>query len=241
MAGGLSRARCWLEWGGLQCRIRIPVQSWFRFILLAARRVASHPFAQNAKEWGTPFRGGACNEKQKRWATRRGPCGFSIWGYDMQPVVSVAVRPKTSSDREKMDRALSMLVQEDPTLRVKTDGGQTVICGMGELHLEITVDRMTREFSVDAHVGKPKVIYLEPVVLAEIKVPNGFSGAIVDDLRARGGRIESVSPNIRAFVPLAKMLGYVEHIRKITRGTGTFSIDFARYEETTQLIPAPGD
>ena len=81
------------------------------------------------------------------------------------PVISVAVEPKTKSDQEKMGVALSKLAQEDPTFKVNTDpdSGQTIISGMGELHLEIIVDRMMREFSVEANVGKPQVAYRETI------------------------------------------------------------------------------
>ncbi len=82
-----------------------------------------------------------------------------------EPVISVAVEPKTKSDQEKMGMALSKLAQEDPSFRVRTDeeSGQTIISGMGELHLEIIVDRMKREFKVEANVGKPQVAYRETI------------------------------------------------------------------------------
>ncbi len=81
------------------------------------------------------------------------------------PVISVAVEPKTKADQEKMGIALQKLAQEDPSFRVKTDeeSGQTIISGMGELHLEILVDRMLREFKVDAEVGQPQVAYRETI------------------------------------------------------------------------------
>ncbi len=81
------------------------------------------------------------------------------------PVISVAVEPKTKSDQEKMSQALGRLAQEDPSFRVRTDeeSGQTIISGMGELHLEILVDRMRREFKVDANIGKPQVAYRETI------------------------------------------------------------------------------
>jgi elongation factor G len=80
-----------------------------------------------------------------------------------EPVISIAIEPKTKSDQEKMGIALSKLAQEDPSFRVHTDeeSGQTIISGMGELHLEIIVDRMKREFKVEANVGKPQVAYRE--------------------------------------------------------------------------------
>jgi len=81
------------------------------------------------------------------------------------PVISVAVEPKTKADQDKMGQALGRLAQEDPTFRVHTDSetGQTLISGMGELHLEIIVDRMKREFGVDANVGRPQVAYRETI------------------------------------------------------------------------------
>ncbi len=81
------------------------------------------------------------------------------------PVIDVAVEPKTKGDQEKMGQALAKLAQEDPTFRVHTDTdtGQTIISGMGELHLEILVDRMMREFGVEANVGKPQVAYRETI------------------------------------------------------------------------------
>jgi len=80
-----------------------------------------------------------------------------------EPVISQAVEPKTKSDQEKMSVALGKLAQEDPSFRVKTDeeSGQTIISGMGELHLDIIIDRMKREFGVEANVGKPQVAYRE--------------------------------------------------------------------------------
>ena len=82
-----------------------------------------------------------------------------------EPVIQVAIEPKTKADEEKMSTALGKLSDEDPTFRVKTDedSGQTLISGMGELHLEILVDRMVREFSVQANIGKPQVAYKETV------------------------------------------------------------------------------
>ena len=82
-----------------------------------------------------------------------------------EPVISQAVEPKTKADQEKMGMALNRLAQEDPSFRVQTDEetGQTIIGGMGELHLEIIVDRMKREFNVEANVGKPQVAYRETI------------------------------------------------------------------------------
>jgi len=99
-----------------------------------------------------------------------------------EPVISVAVEPKTKSDQEKMGIALSKLAQEDPSFRVRTDeeSGQTIISGMGELHLDIIVDRMRREFSVEANVGKPQVAYRE-TIRAAVEAEGKF-------VRQSGGR-----------------------------------------------------
>ena len=89
-----------------------------------------------------------------------------------EPVISVAVEPRSVPDQEKMAVALSKLAQEDPSFRVRTDEetGQTIISGMGELHLDIIVDRMRREFSVEANIGKPQVAYRERILnTAEIE------------------------------------------------------------------------
>ncbi len=98
------------------------------------------------------------------------------------PVISVAIEPKTKADQEKMGIALSKLAAEDPSFRVHTDEetGQTIISGMGELHLEIIVDRMQREFTVDANVGKPQVAYRE-TIRATVKTEGKF-------IRQSGGR-----------------------------------------------------
>jgi elongation factor G len=81
------------------------------------------------------------------------------------PVIQLAIEPKTKADQEKLGMAIAKLAQEDPTLKVSTDQdtGQTIIAGMGELHLEIIVDRMQREFNVGANVGKPQVAYRETI------------------------------------------------------------------------------
>ncbi|MDQ6988729.1 MAG: elongation factor G [Mariprofundaceae bacterium] len=99
-----------------------------------------------------------------------------------EPVISVAIEPKTKADQEKMGVGLGKLAAEDPSFRVKTDEetGQTIISGMGELHLEILVDRMRREFNVDANIGKPQVAYRET-----IRGSGKFEGKFV---RQSGGR-----------------------------------------------------
>jgi elongation factor G len=93
-----------------------------------------------------------------------------------EPVIHVAVEPKTKADQEKMGMALNRLAQEDPSFRVRTDeeSGQTIISGMGELHLEIIVDRMKREFGVEANVGAPQVAYRETIRKSVDKVEGKF-------------------------------------------------------------------
>lgn len=99
------------------------------------------------------------------------------------PVISVAIEPKSKADQEKMGVALSRLSEEDPTFRVRTDEetGQTIISGMGELHLEIIVDRMKREFKVEASVGRPQVAYREAIRKAVFNVEGKY-------IRQSGGR-----------------------------------------------------
>ena len=100
-----------------------------------------------------------------------------------EPVISIAVEPKTRPDQEKMGLALGKLAQEDPSFKVHTDdeSGQTIISGMGELHLEIIVDRLKREFKVDANVGKPQVAYRETICKPVEKAEGRF-------VRQSGGR-----------------------------------------------------
>ncbi|QGW75722.1 elongation factor G [Pseudomonas alkylphenolica] len=100
-----------------------------------------------------------------------------------EPVISVAVEPKTKQDQEKMGIALGKLAQEDPSFRVKTDEetGQTIISGMGELHLDILVDRMKREFNVEANIGKPQVSYREQITKDNVEIEGKF-------VRQSGGR-----------------------------------------------------
>jgi elongation factor G len=113
-----------------------------------------------------------------------------------EPVIGLAIEPKTKQDQEKLSAALGRLSDEDPTFRVRTDDetGQTVISGMGELHLEIIVDRLMREFSVDANVGAPQVAYRETVRKRVDKVEGRF-------VRQTGGRGQfghvyiSIEPN----------------------------------------------
>jgi len=127
------------------------------------------------------------------------------------PVISVAVEPKTKSDQEKMSIALGKLAREDPSFRVATDqeSGQTIISGMGELHLEIIVDRMRREFKVEANVGQPQVAYRETIRKTLQRVEGKH-------IRQTGGRGQ-YGHVIIAVEPLAAGGGF-EFINKISGG-----------------------
>jgi elongation factor G len=126
-----------------------------------------------------------------------------------EPVINVAVEPKTKQDQEKMGMALSKLAQEDPSFRVWTDeeSGQTIIAGMGELHLEIIVDRMKREFGVEANVGKPQVAYREAITKS---VEQEYKHAKQSGGRGQYGhvwlRIEPVEPG-SGFVFVNEVVG----------------------------------
>ena len=110
-----------------------------------------------------------------------------------EPVISVAIEPKTKADQDKLGKALGSLSDEDPTFRVHTDEetGQTIIRGMGELHLEVLVDRMMREFNVEAHVGKPQVAYRETITQPVEKVEVRY-------VRQTGGRGQFARRRARA-------------------------------------------
>jgi elongation factor G len=279
-----------------------------------------------------------------------------------EPVISVAIEPKTTADQDKMGVALRALSEEDPTFRVRADEntGQTIISGMGELHLEVLVDRMLREFKVRASVGRPKVAYretitrpvrsearfvrqtggrgqyghvvldlkpaekgagfsfengiaggvipkeyipavekgvreamesgvlagyplvdieaqlvdgsyhevdssemafkvagsmalkdgvqkaapalLEPIMKVEVVAPDEYTGDIVGGLSSRRGQIEGLEPHsqgiqaIRALVPLGEMFGYATDLRSMTKGRGTYTMEFAHYAEVPDSV-----
>ncbi|AFP85741.1 translation elongation factor EF-G [secondary endosymbiont of Heteropsylla cubana] len=141
-----------------------------------------------------------------------------------EPVISVAVEPKTKADQEKMGLALSRLAQEDPSFRVWNDeeSGQTIIAGMGELHLEILIDRMRREFNVEANVGKPQVAYRE-TIRSTVEQEGKF-------IRQSGGRgqfghiwlrIEPMEPGGKGYEFLNEIVGGVvpkEYIPAVDKG-----------------------
>ena len=114
------------------------------------------------------------------------------------PVINVAIEPRTKSDQEKLGTAIQRLAEEDPTFQVRTDEetGQTIISGMGELHLEVLVDRMRREFKVEANIGRPQVAYRETIRRKVEKVEythkkqtggSGQYGRVLINLEPTGG------------------------------------------------------
>ena len=128
-----------------------------------------------------------------------------------EPVIHVAVEPRSVADQERMTIALSKLAQEDPSFRVRTDDetGQTIIAGMGELHLDIIIDRMRREFNVEANVGKPQVAYRETIrSMVEIEARH---------VRQTGGRGQFAHVVVR-FEPLEKNKGSYEFDNQIVGG-----------------------
>lgn len=278
-----------------------------------------------------------------------------------EPVISVAIEPKTKADQDRMGQALTRLAEEDPTFRVQVDPetGQTIISGMGELHLEIIVDRLLREFKVGANVGKPQVAYretitrtakaegrfirqsggrgqyghvflkieprkpgegflfenkivggvipkefvpavevgvreamesgvlagypvldvhvmlidgsyhevdssemafkiagsmafreaflraapvvLEPVMKIEVITEEKYTGDVIGDLNSRRAHIEDIEVRgvnrlIRATVPLAEMFGYATQLRSLTRGRGTYTMQFDHYAEVPRNL-----
>jgi elongation factor G len=128
-----------------------------------------------------------------------------------EPVITVAIEPKTKMDQDKLGKALSALSEEDPTFQVRTDEetGQTIIAGMGELHLEVLVDRMMREFSVGANVGKPQVAYRETITTTVEKVEERY-------VRQTGGRGQ-YGHVVISLEPTGPGGGY-EFVDKITGG-----------------------
>jgi len=127
-----------------------------------------------------------------------------------EPVIDVAIEPKTKADQDKMGLALSRLAEEDPTFRTHIDSetGQTIISGMGELHLEIIVDRLLREFKVNANVGRPQVAYKETIT-GKVKAEGKF-------VRQSGGRGQYGHCMIE-LEPLERGQGY-EFVNKIVGG-----------------------
>src|SRR5204862_38744 len=160
-----------------------------------------------------------------------------------EPVMSVAIEPRSKADEDNLQKAMAKLSEEDPTfhVRMNDETGQTLIQGMGELHLEILVERMRREFGVEANVGKPQVAYRETIMDVEVVVPKDYLGDVLGDLNAKRGRIvgmfvRSEAQVIAALVPLSEMFGYVNRLRSLTQGRGVFTMQFSRYEPLPEAL-----
>jgi translation elongation factor EF-G len=148
---------------------------------------------------------------------------------------------------------LQQLIAEDATIRVTTDQatGEVVIAGTSELHLGVILDRLKREFTVEAGVGRPRVAYketltrgvdgemksvrLEPLMRVEVVVPEEYMGDVIANLSSRRGQMQSQTVRegmlvATACVPLAEMFGYSFYLRERTRGRGTCTMRFDRYE-----------
>ena len=126
-----------------------------------------------------------------------------------EPVIDIAIEPKTKADQDKLGVSLAKLAMEDPSFRVRVDSesGQTIIAGMGELHLEIIVDRLLREFKVDANVGKPQVAYRETITKR---------GGVRGQIHPPDGRQGPVRPHVAA--PRAQRAGEGLRVRERDRG-----------------------
>ncbi len=168
-------------------------------------------------------------------------------------LIELTLTPATDSDRERLEHGLRVLTAEDPTIHATTDhtSGVSTIGGLGEMHLEIVVDRLKREFSVSAGLTSPRVVYkearfaymtvlLEPVMRVEVVVHRQHLDATVADLVERRGWIGSTEERggmhvVCAFVPLAKLSGYPSYLRDITRGRGSFTMQFDRYDPVDEV------
>src|SRR5439155_392451 len=173
-----------------------------------------------------------------------------------EPVIEIAIEPKSKADQEKLGVALAKLAAEDPSFRVSTDqeSGQTILKGMGELHLDIKVDILRRTYKVDANIGAPQVAFrerrrkgksvlLEPIMKVEVVTPEDYTGSVIGDLNTRRGQIQGQDMRgnanvINAMVPLMNMFGYVNNLRSMSQGRATFTMQFDHYAEAPANVSA---
>ncbi len=155
------------------------------------------------------------------------------------PVISVAVEPKTKAEQDKMSVALTKLAEEDPTFQVRTnhETGQTIISGMGELHLEIIVDRLRREFKVDCNVGKPQVAYRETAGPRPSCTPRASSSASLVAAASTVTRSSTSSPTRRARATSSRTPSSVASSRRSTSPPSTRA---SRRRSRAALSPVPG-
>ena len=182
------------------------------------------------------------------------------------PVIKVSIEPKTKADQEKLGTAIQKLAAEDPTFTVELDEetGQTVIGGMGELHLDVLVDRMKREFKVEANIGNPQVAYRETIrkkvesmeythkkqtggsgqfakVICTIEPYNPYMGTVNGDISSRRGQVFAMEDRsgakvVKAKVPLSEMFGYIGDLRSSTAGRANFTMVFDSYAEVPSSV-----
>jgi translation elongation factor EF-G len=149
-----------------------------------------------------------------------------------RPLLAVEISPRTARDAERLDRALQALSAEDPSLAVERRGDGVRLGAIGEQHVEIVIDRLAREFGVEAAIGHLHIVLdngLEPVMWIEVTVPDEYSRPLAEDLVRREGRIEidelrGRTRVIAAVAPLSQLLGYAGDLRGRTQGRGSFTM-----------------
>jgi translation elongation factor EF-G len=154
-----------------------------------------------------------------------------------RPLLAVELTPRTDDDAKRLDRGLQALSAEDPSLTVERRGGGVLLGAVGEQHLEIVIDRLAREFGVEADLGRLQLVLdngLEPVMWIEVTVPDEYSRPLAEDLIRREARIEidelrGRTRLIAAIAPLSQLLGYAGDLRARTQGRGSFTMTLFGY------------
>ena len=154
-----------------------------------------------------------------------------------RPLLAVEITPRTAHDAERLDRGLQALSAEDSSLVVERRGDGVLLGGVGEQHLDIVIDRLAREFGVEATLGRLQLVLdngLEPVMWIEVNVPDESSRPLVEDLIRRGARVEidelrGRTRLIAAVAPLSQLLGYAGDLRAQTQGRGSFTMTLFGY------------
>ena len=154
-----------------------------------------------------------------------------------RPLLAVELTPRTDDDAKRLDRGLQALSAEDPSLTVERRGGGVLLGGVGEQHLEIVIHRLSREFCVEAGIGRLQVLLdngLEPLMWIEVNVPDEYSRPLVEDLIRRGAHIEidemrAGARVIAGVAPLRLLLGYAGNLRAQTQGRGSFTMSLFGY------------
>lgn len=156
---------------------------------------------------------------------------------DLERVVSRSVKPRTPDDARRLGEALESLREEDPTFLVEPGkDSTTVVSGIGELHCEVIIDRLQREFGVAFDAGDVRVKHLEPIMSLEIVVPIEFSEDVISDVVARRGEVDATEAHgqhrsIWVRAPMSELLGYATDLRSMTSGRATYTLEFSAYRE----------